>query len=348
MPQTAVNALHNHRLILARRPDTLTDPIADDVLRYETSDVPEPAEGQFLVRIHWMSLDPATRGWMNDNRNYIVPTEIGEVMRALSAGEVIASKHPRYPVGALVEGLLGAQEYAISDGKSSDGKEIRIIPSTIPLAASLNVLGINGLTAWFGIHDIGTPKAGETAVVTAAAGGVGSVAVQLLKAAGCRVIGLAGDQEKCDWVRSLGAVECINYKTDDVTTAIARLCPDRIDIVFDNVGGSMLDSLLPSLAFHSRVILCGAISRYKGQPESLKNWFPLLINRTRMQGFIYRDHEDRFHEAEADLLPRLERHEIQYREHVIDGLEKAPQALAMLFDGSNRGKLLVKIADDAK
>jgi NADPH-dependent curcumin reductase CurA len=295
-----------------------------------------------------MSLDPSTRGWMNANRNYVEPAEIGSVMRALCAGEVVASKHPGFPPGTPVEGLLGGQEYAISDGKSSDGKKIRIIPSTIPLAASLHVLGINGLTAWFGIHDIGEPKAWDTAVVTAAAGGVGSVAVQLLKAAGCRVIGLAGDEEKCDCVRSLGAEDCINYKTDDIAESIARLCSDRINIVFDNVGGSMLDSLLPFLAVNSRIILCGAISRYKGKPECIANWLQVLINRTRMQGFIYRDHEDRFHEAEADLLPRLERGEIRYREHVIDGLENALRALGMLFDGSNRGKLLVIIVSDAK
>jgi NADPH-dependent curcumin reductase CurA len=237
MSNAAVDALRNHRLVLARRPDTLIDSIAGNILRDESSGVPELADAQFPARIHWISLDPATRGWMNGNRSYVSPTRIGEVMRALSAEKVVASKHSRYPVGALVEGLFGGQEYAISDGKSSDGKNIRIMPSTIPLAASLNVLGINGLTAWFGIHDIGEPKFGENAVVTTAAGGV---AVQLLKAAGCRVIGLAGDEQNRKWVRSLGAVACINYKTDDIAASMARLCPDRIDIVFDNVGARCL------------------------------------------------------------------------------------------------------------
>ncbi|WP_233839222.1 NADP-dependent oxidoreductase [Paraburkholderia sp. ZP32-5] len=342
MTESAANRIRNHRFILARRPDSPTGPLADDVLRYEAADMPVPAEGQFVVRNYWMSLDPGTRGWMNGTRNYIAPTEVGDVMRALCAGEVVSSKHASFPVGSFVEGLLGGQEYALSDGNG-----IRIIPATIPLAASLNVFGINGLTAWFGIHDIGQPQPDETAVVTAAAGGVGSVAVQLLKAAGCKVIGLAGDAEKCEWVRSLGAEDCINYKTDDVPAALARLCPDRIDIIFDNVGGSMLDSMLPFLNVSSRIILCGAISRYRGEQESLKNWLQLLINRTRMEGFIYLDHADRFHEAEADLLPRLERGELLYREHVIDGLEHAPAALNMLFDGMNRGKLLVKIASDA-
>jgi hypothetical protein len=340
-PETSVR--QNHRLVLARRPDPGVGPLADDVLRYEAGDMPQITNGQFLVRNHWMSLDPATRTRMAMGLGYTAPTEIGDVISALCAGQVVASKHSAFPVDTLVEGMFGGQEFGASDGKGA-----RVIPSTIPLAASLNVFGINGFTAWFGIHDIGKPKAGETAVVTSAAGGVGSVAVQLLVAAGCRVIGIAGSADKSDWVRSLGAADCINYKADDLEAALSKLCPDRIDIIYDNVGGSMLDALLPHIALNSRLILCGAISRYKAEPDSLKNWFQLLINRARMQGFIYRDHLDRVGEAEADMLPRLQKGEIKYRDHIIEGLQNAPQALGMLFDGTNRGKIIVRVTSDAR
>ena len=342
MSASGAEARRNHRLVLARRPEEGVGPIGDDVLRYETANVPELGHGQFLVRNHWMSLDPATRTRMAAPLGYTAPTAIGDVISTLCAGEVVASEHAGFPVGTRVEGMLGAQEFAVTGGK-----DIRIIPSTIPLAAALNVFGINGFTAWFGLHDIGKPKAGETAVVTSAAGGVGSVAVQLLKAAGCRVIGIAGAAEKCDWVRSLGADECINYKLDDLEMSLSRLCPQGIDVVFDNVGGSMLDALLLHIASNSRIVLCGAISRYKAEPDVLKNWFQLLVRRGLMQGFIYRDQLSRIAEAEADVLPRLERGEIQYRDHVIEGLEKAPQALGMLFDGTNQGKIIVRVWNQA-
>ena len=213
-----------------------------------------------------------------------------------------------------------------------------------PLSAAIGLLGINGLTAWFGINDICKPAAGETVVVTAAAGGVGSIAVQLAKAAGARVIGIAGDDDKCRWVEELGAEHCINYKKDDVGKAVAGFCPARVDCIFDNVGGAQLDSLLPSLNVNARIALCGAISRYgAAQPEVLSNWFFLLPNRALMKGFIFMDHADRHAAARSDLADRLKRGEITYREDVVDGLENAPDALGKLFAGTNRGKLLVRI-----
>lgn len=332
----------NKRFVLAKRPETPKSLATPDLFRFETVSVPYLLEGQFLVENHWMSLDPWIRGTMNDSRSYQASVAIGEVMRALCAGRVVESRNPDYPVGTPVSGMLGWQEYAVSDGT-----RIRKVPDGAPLELALNILGINGQTAWFGITDIGKPKPGETAVVTAAAGGVGSIAVQLLKAAGCRVIGLAGDDEKCAWVKSLGAVECINYKTTDIAVALQDLCPDRIDVVFDNVGGAMLDELLLHLNTNARIVLSGALARYNPEPEPLKNWFQLHINRAVMKGYIFLDHFDRFDEADTDLFHRWQRGEITYREHIIDGLENAPDALRKLFDGSNRGKLLVKIKSNA-
>lgn len=328
----------NKRFVLANRPETATSPATEDLFRFEAVSVPELLEGQFLVENHWMSLDPWIRGTMNDSRSYQASVGLGEVMRALCSGLVVKTRNPAYAVGTPVSGMLGWQEYAVSDGT-----HIRKVPDGVPLELALNLLGINGQTAWFGINDIGKPKPGETAVVTAAAGGVGSIAVQLLKAAGCQVIGLAGDDEKCAWVKSLGATDCINYKTTDIGAALRECCPDRVDIVFDNVGGAMLDALLLHLNTNARIVLSGALARYNATPEPLTNWFQLHINRATMKGYIFLDHFDRFDEADADLMRRWQRGEIHFREHIIEGLERAPAALRKLFDGSNRGKLLVKI-----
>ncbi|GAA5004735.1 NADP-dependent oxidoreductase [Actinopolymorpha pittospori] len=330
------------RYVLAERPATPTGPLHDSVLRYE-DDVPVPRldAGQVLGRVEWMSLDVATRGWMNDTRSYVAPAPLGEAMRALGAGTVSASEHPDFAVGDRVCGSLGWQEDAVVDGAT-----LRRVPDGVPLEASLNILGIAGQTAWVGLHDIGQPRKGETVVVTAAAGGVGSIAVQLAVAAGARVIGVAGTAAKCEWVCEIGAEDCINYREEDVSAACARLCPDGVDVIFDNVGGATLDAILPHVAVNVRVVLCGAISRYEGGrgPAPLDNWFHLLPNRARMEGFIYADHEARFDEIEADLLPRLRNGELRSREHVVNGLTAAPGVLQMLFDGSNTGKLLVWIS----
>jgi NADPH-dependent curcumin reductase CurA len=329
------------RYVLAERPAAPTGPLREGVLRYE-KDVPVPRleAGQVLVKVAWMSLDPATRSWMNNTPGSLPPSPLGETMRALGAGTVTASEHPDFTVGDRVCGLLGWQEDAVVDGSV-----LRRVPEGVPLNASLNVLGIAGQTAWLGLHDIGRPRKGETVVVTAAAGSVGSVAVQLAIAAGARVIGVAGTPAKCAWVRELGADECVDYREDDVSAAFARLCPDGIDVIFDNVGGEMLDALLPYVAVNARVVLCGAISRHDGSrgPAPLHNWFHLLFNRVRMEGFIYMDHEARFDEIEADLLPRLRDGALRSREHVVEGLTAAPAALHTLFDGTNTGKLLVRV-----
>jgi hypothetical protein len=338
MPTTS---LRTKRYVLAARPSTLTGPIDDGVLRYEDdAEVPELRDNQVLVRVEWLSMDTSIRGDMNDTRSYRPPAPLGEAMRGRGAGTVEASRHPGFAAGDRVHGMLGWQELAVTDGNA-----LRHVSDGVPLTASLNALGIAGQTAWIGMNDIGRPQPGQTVVVTAAAGGVGYMAVQIAVAAGARVIGIAGSAEKCAWVRELGAEDCIDYKTADVAEAVARLCPDGIDVIFDNVGGAMLDALLPRVALNARIVLCGAISRYEDGrgPEPLRNWFHLLPNRVRMQGYIYADHEHRFAEIEADLLPMIRNGQIQVREQVVDGLPAAPRALRMLFDGANIGKLLVRV-----
>jgi hypothetical protein len=325
------------RYVLAERPVTPAGPLQEGILRYE-EDVPVPSleTGQVLVTVQWISLDPATRRWMNGAP---APVTVG----ALGAGTVSASEHPDFAAGERVCGWLGWQEDAVVDGST-----LRRVPEGVPLAASLNVLGIAGQTAWLGLRNIGQPQPGETVIVTSAAGSVGAVAVQLAVAAGARVIGVAGTRAKCDWVREIGADDCVNYREEDVSAACSRLCPAGIDVVFDNVGGPALDALLPHLARKARVVLCGAISRYEGGrgPGPLHNWFHLLANRVRMEGFMRIDHEDRFDEIEADLLPRLRRGELRSREHVVEGLAAAPAGLGMLFDGTNMGKPLVRVRHD--
>jgi NADPH-dependent curcumin reductase CurA len=335
------NPLRTRRYVLAERPAAPVGPVQEGVLRYQ-EDVPVPPleAGQVLVKVEWMSLDPATRSWMNDIPGSLPPSPLGETMRALGAGTVSASEHPDFAAGDRVAGFLGWQEDAVVDGST-----LRRVPDGVPLSASLNVLGIAGQTAWLGLHEIGKPQKGETVVVTAAAGSVGSIAVQLAAAAGARVIGVAGTPGKCEWVREIGADDCINYREEDISAACSRLCPDGVDVIFDNVGGATLDALLPHVALNARVVLCGAISRHDGSrgPAPLHNWFYLLPGRVRMEGYIYMDHQDRFDEIEADLLPRVRKGELRSREHVVEGLTAAPEALEMLFDGRNTGKLLVRV-----
>ncbi len=340
-----MSTTHTRRYVLAGRPATTTGPIGDGVLRYQDdAPVPPVEDGQVLVKVEWLSLDVATRGWMNDVRNYLPPSPLGEAMRALGSGVVTESRHSDFAVGDRVSGLLGWQEDAVVDGST-----LRQVPDGVPLQAALHVLGISGQTAWLGLRDIGQPKPGETVVVTAAAGAVGSIAVQLAVAAGAQVIGVAGTPQKCAFVRELGAVDCVNYREQNVEAAIARLAPDRVDVVFDNVGGAILDALLPQLAVNARVVLCGAVSRYDRDGRGtvpLYNWFHLLPNRVRMEGFIYLDHKDRFDEVEADLLPRVRRGELRCQEHIIDGLKAAPDGIQVLLNGSNNGKVLVNLSSD--
>ena len=334
-----MNAIANRQFRLAARPVGL--PKASDWTLVEEP-VRDPGEGEFLVRIDYISLDPAMRGWMNEGKSYVPPVGIGEVMRAGGAGEVIASNHPGFPVGSKVTGLFGVQEYALSNGKGVQ----RVDTALAPLPTYLSVLGMTGMTAYFGLRDVGEAKAGDTVVVSGAAGAVGMVVGQVAKILGCRVVGIAGGAEKCRYlVDELGFDAAIDYKSDDVRKALREHCPKGIDVYFDNVGGEILDIALGQLAMHARVVICGAISQYNAT-EGVKgpaNYLSLLVNRARMQGMVVFDYAARYGEAAREMAAWLADGRLKSREDIVEGFDTFPDALLKLFRGENTGKLLLKI-----
>ncbi len=331
----------NNQVRLAARPTGL--PTAE-VWGHTSEPVPEPAEGRFVVRVTHVSLDPAMRGWMNEARSYVPPVGIGEVMRAFGAGQVVASRHADFPEGASVTGLFGVQEYAESGG---DGVLV-VDAEKAPLSTYLAVLGMTGLSAYFGLFEVGEPKAGETVVVSGAAGAVGSVVGQLAKITGCRVVGIAGGPEKCAWlVDELGFDAAIDYRAEDVNKALRAAAPDGVDVYFDNVGGEILDAALARLRRGARVVICGAISQYnaEGRPTGPANYMSLLVNRARMQGFLVFDYVDRHADAAAELAGWLAEGRLQSREDVVrGGVADFPDTLLRLFRGDNTGKLILQIA----
>lgn len=306
----------------------------------------EPAENQVLIRIIYLSLDPALRGWLNDAKSYVPPVQIGEVMRGITIGVVETSHHPDFQPGDIVQGMLGWQDYALSDGAGLT--KLTKDPS-IPLTAFLAIFGIIGPTAYFGLMDIGKPENGDTLVVSAAAGAVGSLVGQIGKIKGCRVVGIAGSDEKCRWItESLGFDAAINYKTDSVYRQLQTHCPDGIDVYFDNVGGPILDAALGLINVGARIVLCGLISQYNATepvpgPYNFRN---ILTQRARLQGFIVLDYLDRFDEAFKALGNWVADGKIRYRVDIIEGLENAPSGMNKLFDGSNQGKLIVKVSEE--
>ena len=282
------------------------------------------------------------RGWMNEGRSYIRPVGIGEVMRALAAGEVIASNHPEVSVGDHVTGLLGVQEYAVAHG----GALLKVDPGMAPLACHLGTLGMPGMTAYFGLLDIGKPQEGETVVISGAAGAVGGAAGQIAKIKGARAVGIAGGAEKCRYiVEELGYDAAIDYKSEDLDAALARHCPDGIDVYFDNVGGEILDAALTRLARNARVIICGAISQYNatGAIEGPSNYLSLLVNHASMTGFVVSDYGDRYAEGAKEMAGWLAEGKLTSREDVAEGLERFPETLLRLFAGENTGKLVLKV-----
>lgn len=330
----------NRAIRLARRPSGIP---GDDCWDRADEPVPEPIDGELLVRIELLSIDPAMRGWMNDVDSYLPPVRVGAVMRAAGIGQVIESRNPRFSIGDYVSGTFGVQEYAISDGTGV----IVVDPDTTPLASHLSVLGMTGMTAYFGLFDAGRLRDGETVVVTAAAGGVGSLVGQLAKTRDCRVIGIAGGAEKCRKVRALGFDECIDRQTDSVRSELAALCPDGIDVFFDNVGGAILEAGLAHLAHGARVVLCGAVSQYnEATMRGPSNYMQLLVKRASMTGFVVFDYARRFASARQALEELLRRGDLRSEEHVVTGLDNFPTALRSLFDGSNTGKLILRIDNE--
>jgi NADPH-dependent curcumin reductase CurA len=332
----------NHQYRLAARPVGLPKP---SDWEYTEEPVPEPGEGEVLVKVEYLSLDPAMRGWMNDSRSYIPPVGIGEVMRSLAGGEVIASNHPDFAVGDHVTGLLGVQEYAVAHGNAV----IKVDTSLAPLPVYLGTLGMPGMTAYFGLLEIGRPEEGQTVVVSGAAGAVGGVVGQIAKLKGARVVGIAGGPEKCrHLVEDLGFDAAIDYKAQDVVTALGEHCPGGIDVYFDNVGGEILDAALAHLARNARVVICGAISQYNATSamKGPSNYLSLLVNNATMTGFVVSDYGESYGAGAKEMGGWLADGKLKTREDVAEGLEGFPDTLLRLFSGDNTGKLVLKVAGD--
>ena len=330
---------------LAARPVGLAKP-SDWV--YVEEPVPELADGQFLVRLEYLSLDPAMRGWMNEGRSYVPPVAIGEVMRAGGIGRVADSRHRDYAVGDQVHGVFGVQRFAISDGTGVTPVDTTLAPAPV----HLGVLGTTGLTAYFGLLDIGRPEPGQTVVVSGAAGAVGSVAGQIARIKGCRVVGIAGGPEKCEWLtQELGFDAAIDYKRDDLRAQLREHTPDGVDVYFDNVGGEILDEVLRRLARGARVVICGAISQYNAEqpPKGPTNYLQLLVMRASMTGFLVFDFAKRYPEGVAQLAGWLRSGDLRSREDVVCGdLHRFPEVFLMLFRGENTGKLVLQLVEDER
>ena len=331
----------NHQFRLAARPVGM--PKRSD-WTYAEEPVREPGDGEFLVKVLYISLDPAMRGWMNESRSYIAPVGIGEVMRAGGVGRVIASKNQAFAPGNFVYGVFGVQEYAISNGKGVMKVDARVAP----LPVFLGTLGMPGMTAYFGLLDTGQPKPGETVVVSCAAGAVGMVVGQIAKIKGCRVVGIAGGHEKCNYItKDLNFDAAIDYKSEDVKKSLQNYCPKGVDVYFDNVGGDILDAVLTQLARGARVVLCGAISQYNNTTpiKGPSNYLSLLVNRATMKGMLVLDYAERYGEAAREMAGWMKAGQLKSREDIVEGFETFPETLLKLFKGENTGKLVLKVAD---
>ena len=343
---TNLAILTNHQIRLAARPVGLP---TRDGWNFTTEAVTEPAAGGIVVKTLSLSLDPAMRGWMNEGKSYIPPVGIGEVMRAGGIGKVIASANPKFAVGDVVTAALGVQEYASFDEAGlKRGGVAKIDLRMGSITQWLNVLGMPGMTGYFGLMDVGQPRAGETVVVSGAAGAVGQTVGQLAKISGCRVVGIAGGKAKCDWVVSeLGFDACIDYKGGSVRDGLKEHCPNGVDIYFDNVGGEILDHVLAKINRKARIIICGAISQYNNTTavQGPKNYLSLLINRARMEGIVVFDYADRYGIAIAEMAGYLKDGKMKSKEDVVVGIETFPETLLKLFNGENFGKLVLQVAE---
>ncbi len=316
--------------------------VTEDNFKLVESEVPRPKDGEVLVKNLWLSLDPYMRGRMNDVKSYVPPVQIGEVMVGQTAGEVLESRHPGFRPGDKVLAQAGWQLYCCVKGDELT----KVDASRAPLSYYLGILGMPGLTAFFGMSEIGLPKPGETVVVSAASGAVGSVVGQLAKIAGCRVVGIAGGPQKCGYVtKELGFDACVDYKAGNLYRDLREACPKGVDVYFENVGGEILDTVLRIMNLFSRIIVCGLISEYNAtEPYGYKMLRSVLVNRIRMQGMIVFDWKDRYAEGVTALAGHLAQGKLKYRESVLEGVENAPQGLIALLKGQNFGKQLVKLA----
>jgi NADPH-dependent curcumin reductase CurA len=331
----------NRRLVLAERPSGMVN---ESTVRMEQDEVPEPQAGEALVKVRYLSIDPTIRTWMDDAPGYLPPIAIDEVVRAGGVGEVLKSNNDTYKEGDLVFGMMGWQDYVIADGGA---RALQPLPAGVSPTIALSVLGVTGMTGYFGMTDVGRVKEGDVVVVSGAAGATGSTAGQVAKIKGAsKVVGIAGGPQKCAWiVDQLGFDEAIDYKAGDISKRLREACPDGLDLYFDNVGGEILNACLGQLAMRGRVVLCGAISGYNSRETAAGpvNYINLLIRRGRMEGFIILDYFDRFPAAQAEMAGWLASGEVKSAEHVVEGLENAPDALNLLFTGGNTGKVMVKL-----
>jgi NADPH-dependent curcumin reductase CurA len=338
--------MNNRQVRLAARPVGL--PKASD-WKFTTEPVPDPAEGEVLVKVLQLSLDPAMRGWMNEGRSYISPVGIGEVMRAGGVGKVVASKNPKFSVGDHVAGGFGVQEYCLVGAKDLPRVGLHQIDLRLgTLPQWLNALGMPGMTGYFGLLDVGQPKAGETVVVSGAAGAVGQTVGQVARIKGCRTVGIAGGKAKCDFVvNELKYDACIDYKDGNLKDGLKAHCPKGVDIYFDNVGGEILDTVLTRINRHARIVICGAISQYNNTTpvKGPANYLSLLVNRARMQGMVVFDYADRYGVAVKDIAQWMKEGKFVSREDVVEGIDRFPEALNGLFSGANFGKLVLKVTD---
>jgi NADPH-dependent curcumin reductase CurA len=333
----------NRRFVLRERPSGRIGPETFSLEEDELSDI---SDGEALVRTEWISLDPTNRAWINDMPGYLPPVAIGETMRGLGLGRVVESRHPGYAEGKLVQGLTGWTENFVA----SDAAPLQHLPEVEGVSPSfyLGVLGMTGLTAWVGIRDIGRPNEGETVVVSAAAGAVGSVAGQLAKLDGARVVGIAGGPEKCALLRErLGFDAAVDHRAEDWRDQLVAATPDGIDVDFENVGGEIMDAIFARINLRARIALCGLISGYNSAepPPGPRAFANILVQRATVQGFIILDHFDRLQEVSGQLAELIQKGELEPLETVVEGFDELPRAINMLFDGANVGKLVVRIGD---
>ncbi|MGE8688878.1 MAG: NADP-dependent oxidoreductase [Achromobacter sp.] len=337
-----IRNLVNRQVVLKERPLGIPQASHFDV---RTAPVPEPKEGEVLVRNLYLSVDPAMRGWVNAAANYSDPVAIGEVMRSFAAGRVVASRNPRYPEGSLVMGMLGWQDYAVTDGQAI---RRRVLETDLPLSLSLGVLGLNGVTAYFALNVCGEPRAGQTVVVSTAAGAVGSVVGQLARHQGCRAVGIAGGEAKTRLcMEDFGFDAAVDYHSPELAQALADACPDGVDVYFDNTAGRISDTVLPLINRHARIVICGtaSVASWDPWPTGPRVERHLLNKAARMQGFLVWDYEHRYEEAVAALAPLVREGKLRFREEILDGIEAAPGSIADLYQGKNMGKRLIRLED---